>query len=343
MSDLIIGAVRGALAAAYGLPDAALGRVANGQSTLNYAGTAGGRRVFVKCYPHDADLDSERRAIMLSEYARGAGVPAARVIASCQGELIHDNAISVWEYVDGESADRAPLLTPDRMAAAGHAVGRLHRAFAAHPAAAPARRPGAAGVCDPTAAAEKITATLDAYRALTEPGEFERWAVEVLRWRLSLIPRLSRLLASLPPLTSQIVHGDLATPNLLFRGASLSAIVDFRPPRPRPLAWEISRLACDPRTIVRRPDWLYGLRRFVAAYRAAGGTSHVDDVLAAVRVWLCYTATSTYPFSELVSGPTPFPDRLRRYARDRQAAVVAVLTDLDTVEAAVRGQARTGS
>jgi hypothetical protein len=55
--------LRVTLAAAYGLADAELDRVANGQSTLNYAGTAGGRPIFVKRYPTDTDLHAERHAL----------------------------------------------------------------------------------------------------------------------------------------------------------------------------------------------------------------------------------------------------------------------------------------
>jgi homoserine kinase type II len=218
-------------------------------------------------------------------------------------------------------------------------VGHLHRVLASHPAAAPTRRPGAE-VRDLAAAAEVFTATLRAYRAMTEPSEFDRWAVEVLRWRLSLVPRLARLLGSLPPLTGQVVHGDLASPNLLYRDARLAAIIDFRPPRPRPLAWEVSRLACDPRTVPRRDDWHRGLQGFLTAYQAAGGTATAHDLLAAVRVWLCYTATSIYPFSDLAGGHALLPENLRRYARDRQDAVVAVLAELDAIEAAVHDSVR---
>jgi hypothetical protein len=38
----------------------------------------------------------------------------------------------------------------------------------------------------------------------------------------------------------------------------VAAVIDFRPPAPRPVAWEISRLGCDPRTILRDGDWLTG-------------------------------------------------------------------------------------
>ncbi len=69
VSGWISDGLRTALAAAYGLSDAELDRVANGQSTLNYAGTAGGRRIFVKCYSTDANLHAERHAIKLCEYA----------------------------------------------------------------------------------------------------------------------------------------------------------------------------------------------------------------------------------------------------------------------------------
>lgn len=111
--------------------------------------------------------------------------------------------------------------------------------------------------------------------------------------------------------------------------------LDGKAPAKRP---GISRLACDPGTVSRRDDWPRGLLGFLAAYRGAGAPATADDLLTAVRVWLCYTATSTYPFDELAGGRALLPEKLRAYVRDRQDAVVAVLADLDTIEAAVHAR-----
>lgn len=76
------------------------------------------------------------------------------------------------------------------------------------------------------------------------------------------------------------MHGDLAAPNVLFNGDEVAAVIDFRPPKARPVAWEVSRLACTPRTVLGGAEWLRGLRGFVAAYRDVHPDARADDLVA---------------------------------------------------------------
>jgi homoserine kinase type II len=327
------------LAGAYCLSDAVLARVAAGQMTVNYAGTAGGIRVFVKQYLAGTDLAGERDAIELSEFAGHGGVPTARLVRTSDGSMIYEGVeapLSVWHFVDGVSADVGGM-DGQRMAAAGAATGRLHRVLAGHPSISPAVEAPTA-LCDLSRAAQRIEYVLGELSRTATSDRFLAWAAEVLQWRLALMPRLAEILAALPPLQGQVVHGDLAAPNLLFHGGEVAAIVDFRPPRKaRLVSWEVSRLACDPRAVLRGQDWLRGLGFFVAAYRDEYPQAPRGDLLAAVRAWVCYSASSIYPYDELVSGRPLFPEALRAYARQRQEALVAVLENLASIEEAVQG------
>lgn len=207
-----------ALEVAYGQPAAELQRFTGGTATVNYTGQAGGRRIFVKVYLPGTDLDPERGAIELSEFAAAGGVPTAGVIRSLNGSLIHrsdDTGLSVWELLPGGPAGKSGLSERE-MGAVGGSLGRLHRVLAGYPAAPPAVV-SASGLCDIGRSIGKIDKVLAALARTPNPDGFQAWAVDVLRWRLALMPRIAEILAGLPPLTSQILHGDFAAPNVLFR------------------------------------------------------------------------------------------------------------------------------
>lgn len=322
-----------ALAAAYGWPDAELRRLPSGTATVNYVGRAGGREIFVKVYPPGTDLDAERTAIELSQFAAAGGVPTAAVIRSSAESLIHcsdETGFSVWEFVLGEPGGKSGL-TEGQMAAVGRLLGRLHRVLADHPAAPSVVEPASA-LCNVDRSLRKIDGVLAALSNNSDSDDFRAWAVEVLRWRLALMPRIAGMLGGLPPLTCQILHGDFAAPNVLFHNDRVAALVDFRPPRVRPVAWEISRIGCDPRTVLQGEEWRRGLRLLASGYRDEYDDARRDDLVAMVRAWVCYSATSIYPFDELIVDEPLLADSLKAYAQDRQQALVAVLNDLAGVE-----------
>lgn len=113
-------------------------------------------------------------------------------------------------------------------------------------------------------------------------------------------------------------------------------MIDFRPPRARLVPWEISRIGCDPRTVLRGEEWQRGLCLLAAAYRDEHGHVRTDDLVAAVQVWFCYSATSIYPFDELIMGKPLEADSLKMYARHRQQALVIVMNDLAMIEEGLR-------
>lgn len=326
------------LADAYGLAGVRLERVLSGVATVNYVGDAGGRPAFVKVYLPGTDLVSERAAIELSEFvAADGGVPTTAAVRSTRGDLIHQDervALSVWEFVSADPASGSGLSV-GQMAAVGTVLGRLHRILSTHPASPV----GPLGVpfCDLDRATRKIEGVLTVLTAGTALDmDFAVWAVEVLRSRLALMPRLRAMLRQLPPLTGQVVHGDLAAPNVLFRGEQVAAIIDFRPPSTRAVAWEVSRLSCDPQTVLRGDEWLRGLCAFVATYREEHPDLPPYDLIGSVRAWVCYSAASAYPFDDLASGRALLPLPLQRYAIDRHRALTAVMDRLEDIEDALR-------
>jgi Ser/Thr protein kinase RdoA (MazF antagonist) len=144
---------------------------------------------------------------------------------------------------------------------------------------------------------------------------------------------LVRLLDGVPPLTVQVVHGDLASPNMLLDGDRVAGIIDFSPPNPRPAVWELARIGCDPRTVLARDDWPHGVARMVAAYRHAYPAVPAEELMACVRVGLIYTATSSYPLGEPLLNPMAVTPSLETYARARHRAADVMIERLTEAEA----------
>lgn len=149
--------------------------------------------------------------------------------------------------------------------------------------------------------------------------------MEALAERRALLPRVEHMLQQLPPLTVQVLHGDLAAPNVLMRGDDVAALIDFQPPSPNLLAWEIARIACDPRTLVTNPRWRDELPDFLDAYRDANPAATPDDLTSILAVGCAYTIASTYPLAAPIHRPATADDKLKTYGRQRHQAALAML------------------
>jgi Ser/Thr protein kinase RdoA (MazF antagonist) len=339
-----ITAVADTLVLAYGLHPAEITRIPEGTSTDNYAiADQTGRRHFVKVYRTRHRLDVERASVELSEFAAAGGVATARVTRTRENELIETRGrlpMSVWSYVPHtETAEGT--LTSARWAAVGAAMGRLHGRLAAHPAAAPTLKPGAA-VCDVAAARNRFERLILAYEQRPRLGEFEAWALQAVRERQAVLGDAERILASLPQLTVQVMHGDLAGPNVLLRNDDVAAIVDFAPPTPGYLAWEIARLGCEPKSVLANgvESWLNGYTDLAVAYRDANPKAPADDLLFSLRVGCAAKLCSTFPLSAPVERPHLVDAALESYARARHETALMLLDRLPALEEALHNSLR---
>ncbi|MFD7552471.1 phosphotransferase enzyme family protein [Streptomyces sp. NPDC059816] len=331
---------------AYGLGGVRLTRLPAGQNTINYRATRGGETLFVKHYLPATDLAAERAAIGQSRLAGEHGVPVAVPRPTRTGDMIAtsgDLAASVWEWVPGRSVDGG--LAPGQQDAAGRALGLVHSAFAEHPAAAAgeSRRLAKWRTTDPAA---KLTATVDQLLDLIadRPAHdaFDEEAVRTLTERRAALTHLPGLIADLPDgLTTQVLHGDYSAVNLLFEDDVLTGVLDFLPPAPELVSYELGRIAFDPRTVVHDPDWSRAGVRLVHAYQTTNPHHTAADVTGCARVALIQLVTSLYGVKDHYLKPGLLQDDLDRFWLLRHAAATRLLDALPAVERALAEAAGT--
>ncbi|MDQ0765551.1 phosphotransferase enzyme family protein [Streptomyces canus] len=337
-SDVMV--VAGILPLFYRITPTAVDEGPAGTATRNYvAQDSDGGRWFAKAYPVGTDLDAERQALALGQFARLGGIPVPAVRQTLDGELIAaagGMAVSVTAYVENAQTAEGGL-SGDRWAAVGETVGRLHRTLTRHPAGPPRRVP-AREVCDVKGARQRLDRLLALFAKRPPASGFPAWARETAARRLDALPAVAAMVKGLPTsLTVQTVHGDLASPNLLLRGQQVAALIDFRPPGHRSPAWELGRIVLDPRTVLAEPKWPTGLAEAIAAYRSANPTLPPEELLAVPRLAAGYMACSVYPLSEAVDAPAAVTPELEAYGRNRHAAIAELCERLTEAEEVLHG------
>ncbi|RBM21191.1 phosphotransferase enzyme family protein [Streptomyces sp. PT12] len=326
------------LAQSYGLPRACLDRL-DGQVSVNYRATADdGSTVFVKHYVDAADLASAPDVIAQTRRAGEHGVPVASVVPSTSGEAItvHDGvALSVWEWMPGHTVETG--LNRAQQTAAGRALGRIHAAFAPHPASdrpsAKARKWLTPDLAKRRATIERLLAIIGERDERGERDAFDERAAVTLTERRAQLDRLNGL--HLPSLHTQALHGDYSVKNLHFEGDSLTAVVDFGPPEPFLAAWELGRIAFDVRSVVHDPDWIATGTTLVSAYLEENPRLPAADVTSCARVALIQLLTSLYGVKEHYLAPGLHQDDLDLFWLQRHEAATRLLGSLAEAESAL--------
>ncbi|WP_371778391.1 phosphotransferase enzyme family protein [Streptosporangium subroseum] len=336
------------LAGRYGLTARTITQLPIGQGTVNYLAVCdGGLEMFVKNYPAGADLRAEQAAITLSTYAVEEGIPGPQVLLNQEAEVIDAStplAVSVWEWMPGHVV---PLLSPPQLAEAGTALGYLHALFADLPGNPSVQ--GSAGQRWRDIDLNAITATIDqlleviARRIGAGAGDaFDIVAQRTLLERRDQLVLVPELLAGLPAeLTMQVVHGDYSPVNLLFTGETLSAVLDFRPPDPFLLAYDLGRMAFYPNTVTGDPDWLGAAATLISAYQQAHPAVAAVDVRACGRVALLQLLKSLYGVRQHYLKPGLFQDDLDEFWLVRHRTVSVLLAELVSTETLLTGLAGT--
>ncbi|GAA1899455.1 phosphotransferase [Streptomyces sodiiphilus] len=329
------------LADAYGF-QATLERIPAGQVTVNYrASTAGGRGLFVKQYLKGADLTAEAAAIEQTRAASNQGVPVAPLVPAQSGAVIAqdgDVALSVWHWMPGRTVEDG--LTPPQQAAAGEVLGRIHRTFAAHPASS---RPSAKLNRWMRPDLPQLHRTIDQLLGIidsrTEHDTFDDHAARTLTERRTMLQRVPGLIDTLPPLSSQVLHGDYSAVNLLLNGDTITAVLDFRPPESFLIAYELGRIAFDPRAVVLSDDPVSTGVALVAAYLSEHRTLTAADVRMCARIAALQLIISLYGIKQHYLSPGLIQADLDDFWLLRHKAAAILLNHLEDFEKALAGTA----
>ncbi len=322
----------------YGLAVRGLAQLPIGQGTVNYRATCTDGDVFVKNYQAGTDLAGEEGAIELSELAHRHGIPGATVLRNRDGRTIDATtalAVSVWEWMPGRVVTELNTLQCEQ---AGQALGRIHALFASLPASsAPAPEVDQwrhVDIGDLTSTIDRLLEIIDSKTADGIPDAFDAEARRTLTERHEMVPRIPGLLADLPKdLAVQVVHGDYSPVNLLFVCDELSAVLDFRPPNPFLVAYDLGRMAFYPNTVTGDPHWLEAARTLIAGYLTANPAVADIDIRACGRVALLQLLRSLYGVKQHYLKPGLFQDDLDEFWLLRHNAVDVMLRHLPQMDA----------
>jgi Ser/Thr protein kinase RdoA (MazF antagonist) len=322
----------------YGLACTQLARLPIGHGTINYRAEFAGQTLFVKQYLPRTDLAAEREAIHLSELARSSGIPAAPIFRNVDGDVIDQAgrvALSVWTWMPG--AVQTEGLSSRQFEQVGATLGRIHRLFAPLPASnAPAFR--AQKWRD--ISVDGLNSTIDHLQMLIRrridsgvDDAFDRAAVRQLYERKAMISRIPGLLATIPDLASQVIHGDYSLVNLLFEARRLTAVLDFRPAEPFLIAYDLGRIAFSPSTVVTNENWIDAAGSLVAAYIEENPNAPRADIHYCCRVALLQLLKSLYGVKQHYLEPSLLQEELDRFWSLRHASVTVLFAHLEEVEA----------
>jgi Ser/Thr protein kinase RdoA (MazF antagonist) len=324
------------LAARFALTAVELARLPVGQSTVNYRANTIAGPLFVKAYPAGTDLASEAVGIDLSALAGRAGVPVARPVPTRDGTFIathNGSAASVWEYVDGQVIQTG--YTQPQLHTVGHTLGVIHRVFAELPdSSAPAPQAASWLSFDTAQFNARIDRLLGIIAAKDQFDDFDRCAAETLVQRRAQAAHIPGLIAGLPTLSTQVLHGDYSTMNLMFTGDHLAAVVDFGCPDPFFPAYELGRIAYNPASVTRAAEWRSDASTLIAAYRQANPAAPTGLTAYSARAALIQLLTSLYGVGQHYLRPSLLQADLDAFWLVRHRAATTLLDQLDELEKA---------
>src|SRR5205807_5208941 len=124
---------------------------------------------------------------------------------------------------------------------------------------------------------------------------------------------------------------------LMFADDTLAAVIDFRPPDPFLIAWELGRIAFDVRSVVLTAGWLGSGLELVRAYLEENPGAAEADIVFCARVALLQLMRSLYGVKNHYLKPGLLQDDLDEFWLLRHRASQAMLARLDEIEGALRG------
>lgn len=197
-----------------------------------------------------------------------------------------------------------------------------------------------------SATIDRLLAIIAERKARGAADEFDTTAEQTLAERRTTLWRIPSLLSELPELTAQVLHGDYSPVNILFDGDELTAVIDFRPPDPFLIAYDLGRMAFYPNTVARDRAWPKAAATLIRGYLQTNPTVPAIDIRACARVALLQLLGSLYGVKQHYLKPGLFPHDLDEFWLLRHSAASTLLghlADTDDLLAELAAAPRTGA
>ncbi|MEU9404107.1 phosphotransferase [Streptomyces sp. NPDC048281] len=335
--------VHAALLHGFGARATSVMRVRAGTDTVNHRAVLDDeRQVFVKTMrPRQAEAEV-RAATHLACFARSGGLPVPRFWLGRDGMPFARHGgrlVTVQDYVDGSPASAQPLTIP-LAEEIGSLIGRLHRRLAAYPGTLPvlsARWWTAAGQQRFDNDYQRLSGVLAQHEDVA--GATHTQMLE--ERRQDLLTHADALRKGFPAdPVRQPLHADLTTPNVLLSPVGrVAAVIDFYA-RTGPAAWEVGRIALDPRTVASETDWVPIALALITAYREENPFLPGKDLVACVRMALVHALHSLFGLYEHYVDPGAYDvGDVLRYWEQRHVTTRRVLPRLDFLEEEIQAVA----
>jgi homoserine kinase type II len=145
-----------------------------------------------------------------------------------------------------------------------------------------------------------------------------------------LLKEVPKVLNKVSDLTTQVIHNDYGGPNLMFKGAELAAVIDFNPPTPFLISYEIGRVALPPENLC-LSDWREKAVVLIKEYCGANKVN-LKDISLAPHMWFVQLIRSTYGVKQHYIDPLELQSELDNFWFRRAYAAEQILKDIKSLE-----------
>jgi homoserine kinase type II len=300
-----------ALGALYGLDVTTVRPIQAGSVNSNFEVDGPSGRRFLRIYEEQTGATAAREAALLAHLSR-SGVPTPEPLARRDGEgfisTFAAKPVAVFPFCEGEMICQRGV-TPAKARAVGEALGRIHRAGEDLGPSEVAALAGATRF-----GPEALLARLERVLASGPPADVVVAASELTAFLAEPRPE---------PRTKGLIHGDIFRDNVLWRGDSITAVLDFESASMGSLAFDV---------MVTILAWSFGddldttlASALYAGYAAAGprGALPADELFDAGRLACARFATTRITDFELRPRGTVVYKDFRRW-RARHARLDAL-------------------
>lgn len=318
-----------------------INRLEIGQGTINYCITTFDGKFFIKRYIGHENLAEETTGIEMSEIAAHAGIRTARIIPNINKQWIDQStemSLSLWEWVEGKVlTENLNIIQYQQV---GMALGHIHNVFSSfsHKKITDSKPRRWRELSPQTVLAdiESIKLAINKKVALEFEDDFDKKSILFLEERTEQLKNFSTLMAGLPLLGTQIIHGDYSFVNMLFDNNTINAVLDFRPPEIFFISYDLGRIAFYPNTVAKNPNWLSIAKEIISAYKEANPHISSNDIAFCGRVALLQLLKSLYGVKQHYLKPALLQEDLDAFWTLRHQAVGIMLARIDEIENMLR-------